>query len=86
MTMDAPLASRCSEWFMKGYMMQAKKEEEEAVKIVKTLNYDALKALCTRYENKIGTDPMYKHEGKAILAFFEELRDNVMEKEKMEEL
>ena len=81
--MDAPLAAKCIEGFLAGFERQAKKEEKEAEEIVHTINLDALKALCTRYDNKTGEYPEHEHEGAAVLAFFEELKIDV-EKRKNE--
>jgi len=80
--MDAPLAAKCIEWFLAGYEKQAKKEEKEAEVIVHTINLDALKALCTRYDNKTGEYPKHEHEGAAVLAFFEKLKIDVEKRRK----
>lgn len=79
--MDAPIASLAEKWFCEGYENQAKKDEEEAEEIVDGINYEALKALCTRYDNKIGEYPEHEHEGAAVLDFFERLRDHCRKKE-----
>ena len=77
--MDAPLAAFCADAFLRGYEKQAKKEEKEAEEIVNIINYDALKALCTRYDNKTGEYPGHEHEGAAVLAFFEKLKAQLMD-------
>ena len=85
--MDAPIARLMVEGFCKGYEEQAKKEEKEAEEIVNTINSDALKALCTRYDNKTGEFPEYAYVGASVFKFFEKLKDNVekrKEKEKEE--
>lgn len=81
--MDAPIASLIAKYFCIGYGAQAKKEEEEAVKIVNEISYDALKALCKRYDNKSGDYPEHEFEGAAVLAFFEKLRDDVKMKKQI---
>ena len=83
--MDAPVASRIAGGFMVRYEKQAKKEEKEAEEIVNAINPDALKALCTRYDNKTGEYPKHEHEGAAVLAFFEKLKDNVEKGKKKED-
>ena len=75
--MDAPIASRIVEWFCEGYEKQAKKEVKEAEDIVNRINPDALRMLCTRYDNKIGGYPEHEHEGAAVFEFFEKLKANV---------
>lgn len=83
--MDAPIASLMIDRFLKGYEKQAKKEEKkEAEEIVNTINSDALKALCTRYDNKTGEFPEYAYVGASVFKFFEELKTDV-EKEKEKE-
>jgi len=79
--MDAPLAARCADWFMEGYEKQAKEEKKEAVEIVNAINYDALKAMCARYDIKRGSYPGTEYEGEALLTFFEELKDEVKKSE-----
>lgn len=79
--MDAPIASLMAKAFCRGYEMQAKKDEKEAKDIVNAMNSDVLKALCTRYDNKAGSYPEHEHDGAAVFAFFEELKDNVEKKE-----
>jgi hypothetical protein len=80
--MDAPIASLMIEGFCKGYEKQAKKEEKEAEEIVNTINSDALKALCTRYDNKTGEFPEYAYVGASVFKFFEKLKAGVEEKDK----
>lgn len=75
--MDAPIASLMAAAFCEGYEKQAKIEEKEARNIVNAINSDVLKALCIRYDNKIGEYPEHKHEGAAVFAFFEKMKDNV---------
>ena len=52
----------------------------DAIEIVNAINYDALKALCTRYDAEVGTYPENEYEGEALLTFFEELKDEVKER------
>ena len=80
--MDAPIASLMAEAFCKGYEKQAKKEEEEAEDIVNGIDPDALRRLCTRYDNKTGEYPEHEHEGAAVFAFFEKLKDDIEKEEK----
>jgi hypothetical protein len=77
--MDAPIASLIAKSFCDGYVKQAKKEEKEAEDIVNRIDYDALKALCIRYDNKMGKYPENEYEGRAVLAFFDSLRSYEME-------
>lgn len=77
--MDIPIADLMVEGFCKGFERQAKKEEKEAEEIVNAINSDALKTLCTRYDNKTGEYPEHEHEGAAVFAFFEKLKDKVKE-------
>ena len=77
--MDAPLAARGADWLWQ----EAKKEEKEAGEIVNAINYDALKALCTRYDTKRGVHPRAEYEGEALLIFFEELKDEVKKREEL---
>jgi hypothetical protein len=75
--MDAPIASRAAGWFCEGFLEQAKEEEKEAEDLVNRIDSDVLKALCIRYDNKTGEYPEHEHEGAAVFAFFEKLKDNI---------
>ena len=79
--MDAPIARLMMEGVCKGFEIRAKKEKKEAVAIVNAIDHQALKALCVRYDNKTGEYPEHEHEGAAVLAFFEKLKDKVKQEE-----
>ena len=81
--MDAAIASLMVDGFLKGYEKQAKKEENEAEEIVNGINRDALKTLCTWYDNKTGEFPEYAYVGASVFKFFEKLKADV-EKRKEE--
>lgn len=84
--MDAPIARLMVEGFCKGYEKQRKKEELDAEEIVNTINPDALKALCTRYDNKSGIIlNRGECEGAVVFAFFEELKADVEKRKEQEE-
>lgn len=80
--MDAPVANRAIEWFCERYKKQAKKEEKEVEDLVKRIDSDVLKALCTRYDNKIGEYLEHEHEGAAVFEFFEKMKEDAKQARK----